>query len=236
MIAITCLFVDVGGVLLTNGWDHHARRRAAKHFKLDWTEMQNRHSLMFETHEEGKLTFDEYLARLIFYQKRPFTRAQFRRFMFAQSKPYRDMIELVTQLKVRYGLRIVVVSNESREVNAHRIRQFKLDSFVDCFISSCFVHIRKPDADIFRLALDIARRRPARCCTSKTLRCSSKSRKVWEFEAFFTPITSPLARSWLRSDLRTGDMHETAEFTQPDEHSHHQWRFVEYQVRAVSGR
>ena len=156
MIAITCLFVDVGGVLLTNGWDHHARRRAAKHFKLDWTEMQNRHSLMFETHEEGKLTFDEYLARLIFYQKRPFTRAQFRRFMFAQSKPYRDMIELVTQLKVRYGLRIVVVSNESREVNAHRIRQFKLDSFVDCFISSCFVHIRKPDADIFRLALDIA--------------------------------------------------------------------------------
>jgi len=161
MIAITCLFVDVGGVLLTNGWDHHARRRAAKHFKLDWTEMQNRHSLMFETHEEGKLTFDEYLARLIFYQKRPFTRAQFRRFMFAQSKPYRDMIELVTQLKVRYGLRIVVVSNESREVNAHRIRQFKLDSFVDCFISSCFVHIRKPDADIFRLALDIAQA-PAR--------------------------------------------------------------------------
>jgi len=161
MIAITCLFVDVGGVLLTNGWDHHARRRAAKHFKLDWTEMQNRHSLMFETHEEGKLTFDEYLARLIFYQKRPFTRAQFRRFMFAQSKPYRDMIELVTQLKVRYGLRIVVVSNESREVNAHRIRQFKLDSFVDCFISSCFVHIRKPDADIFRLALDIAQT-PAR--------------------------------------------------------------------------
>jgi putative hydrolase of the HAD superfamily len=81
--------------------------------------------------------------------------------MFAQSKPYRDMIELVTQLKVRYGLRIVVVSNESREVNAHRIRQFKLDSFVDCFISSCFVHIRKPDADIFRLALDIAQA-PAR--------------------------------------------------------------------------
>jgi putative hydrolase of the HAD superfamily len=161
MIAITCLFVDVGGVLLTNGWDHHARRRAAKHFKLDWAEMQERHSLMFETHEEGKLSFDEYLDRLIFYQKRTFTRVQFRSFMFAQSKPYREMIELVTQLKVRYGLKIVVVSNESREVNAHRIRQFKLDSFVDCFISSCFVHLRKPDADIFRLALDIAQA-PAR--------------------------------------------------------------------------
>jgi putative hydrolase of the HAD superfamily len=158
---ITTLFLDVGGVLLTNGWDHHARRRAAKHFKLPWAEIEDRHSLMFETQEEGKLTFDEYLGRLVFYRKRPFTRAQFRSFMFAQSKPYSEMIRLVTRLKLRYRLRIAVVSNESREVNAYRIRKFKLDGFVDCFISSCFVHIRKPDPDIFRLALDIAQA-PAR--------------------------------------------------------------------------
>jgi putative hydrolase of the HAD superfamily len=66
------------------------------------------------------------------------------------------MIELVSQLKERYRLKIAVVSNESREVNAYRIRKFKLDGFVDSFISSCFVHIRKPDADIFGLALDIS--------------------------------------------------------------------------------
>ena len=154
--AITCLFLDVGGVLLTNGWDHLARRRAAKYFKLQWAEMEDRNRLTFETHEEGKLTFEEYLGRVIFYQKRPFTRAQFRSFMFAQSKPYPKMIDLVVQLKTRYGLKIAVVSNESREVNAYRIRKFKLAGFVDSFISSCFVHIRKPDADIFRLALDIA--------------------------------------------------------------------------------
>ncbi len=154
--AITCLFLDVGGVLLTNGWDHLARRRAAKYFKLQWAEMEDRHRLTFETHEEGKLTFEEYLGRVIFYQKRSFTRAQFRSFMFAQSKPYPKMIDLVTQLKVRYGLKIAIVSNESREVNAYRIRKFKLAGFVDSFISSCFVHVRKPDADIFRLALDIA--------------------------------------------------------------------------------
>jgi len=153
---ITTLFLDVGGVLLTNGWDHLARRRAAKHFKLDWADMEDRHRLMFETHEQGKLTFDEYLSRLIFYRKRPFTRAQFRHFMFAQSKPYPEMLELAARLKIRYRLKIAVVSNESREINAHRIRKFKLDRFVDCFISSCFVHIRKPDADIFRLALDIS--------------------------------------------------------------------------------
>jgi putative hydrolase of the HAD superfamily len=158
---ISTLFLDVGGVLLTNGWDHHARRRVAKNFKLDWAEMEERHNLNFATFEEGKLTLEEYLGRVVFYQKRPFTRAQFRRLMFAQSKPYSAMIELVAQLKVQYGLKITLVNNESREVNAYRIRKFKLDRFVDSFVSSCFVHIRKPDADIFRLALDITQA-PAR--------------------------------------------------------------------------
>ena len=152
---ITTLFLDVGDVLLNDGWDHHARRRVAKNFKLPWAEMETRHRLTFETHEEGKLAFDEYLNRVVFYKKRSFTRAQFRRFMLAQSKACPKMIELVSQLKERYGLKIAVVSNESREVNAYRIRKFKLDEFVDFFISSCFVHIRKPDSDIFRLALDI---------------------------------------------------------------------------------
>jgi len=118
--------------------------------------MEDRHGLVFETHEEGKITFEEYLGRVVFYKKRPFTRSQFRRFMFAQSKPYSEMLELAAQLKVRHGLKIAVVSNEARELNAYRIQKFKLDGFVDAFISSCFVHVRKPDADIFRLALDIA--------------------------------------------------------------------------------
>jgi len=93
---------------------------------------------------------------VVFYEERPFTQAQFRRFMFAQSEPHPEMIDLVTQLKARHGLKIAVVSNEGRELNAYRINEFGLDKFVDFYISSCFVHVRKPDADIFRLALDIA--------------------------------------------------------------------------------
>jgi putative hydrolase of the HAD superfamily len=155
-IPVTCLFVDIGGVLLTNGWDHQARKRAAKHFKLNWAKMQERHELNFEIQESDKISFREYLDRVVFYEKRPFTRAEFRQFMFAQSKPFTEMIELVRNLKAIYKLKVFVVSNEAREVNAYRIRQFKLDRFVDAFISSCFVHLRKPDADIFRLALDIA--------------------------------------------------------------------------------
>ena len=154
--AITCLFLDIGGVLLTDGWDHHARNRAALNFRLDLAEMEDRHHLTFDTYEEGKLTLEEYLGRVVFYQKRPFTRAQFRHFMFAQSKPYPKMIELVTQLKVRHGLKTVVVNNEARELNVHRIRLFRLERFVDSFISSCFIHVRKPNADIFRFALDVA--------------------------------------------------------------------------------
>lgn len=160
-ILIRALFVDVGGVLLTNGWDHHARRRAAKHFKLNGTEMEQRHGLNFEIHEQDKLAFNEYLDRVIFYKKRPFTRAEFRRFMFAQSKPVAGMIDLIRNLKARYGLKIIVVSNESRELNAYRISTFKLAGFVDAFISSCYVRLRKPDADIFKLALDVAQT-PAR--------------------------------------------------------------------------
>ncbi|HZM04947.1 MAG TPA: HAD family hydrolase [Candidatus Saccharimonadales bacterium] len=160
-VPITALFLDIGGVLLTNGWDHHARRRAVKNFKLDWTEIEERHALNFETHEEGRMTFEEYLDRVVFYQKRPFTRPQFRSFMCAQSKPYLEMIHLVAQLKVRHELKITVVSNESRELNAYRIRKYKLDAFVDCFISSCFVGLRKPDVEMFRLAVDIAQT-PAR--------------------------------------------------------------------------
>jgi putative hydrolase of the HAD superfamily len=92
--AITCVFVDIGGVLLTNKWNHHARRRAAKRFNLVWAEMEDRHQLNFATYEEGKLTLEEYLNRVVFFQKRPFNHAEFRRFMFAQSKPYPQMINL----------------------------------------------------------------------------------------------------------------------------------------------
>jgi putative hydrolase of the HAD superfamily len=152
---ITCVFLDIGGVLLTDGWDHLARRRAAKNFKLEWAEMEERHCLTFEIFEEGKITL------VVFHQKRTFTRNQFRRYMFAQSKAFPEMIELVSQLKLNLGLKIAIVSNEARELNAYRIERFKLDRLADCFISSCFVHIRKPDADIFRLALDIAQVRPA---------------------------------------------------------------------------
>lgn len=157
---ITTLFLDIGGVLLTNGWDRAARKLAIQTYGLDAVETEERHHLTFDTYEEGKLTLDEYLSRVVFYEDRSFTRQQFREFMFAQSAPYPEMLNMVTQLKAKYKLKIAIVNNEGRELNEHRIQHFNISSFVDFYISSCFVHFRKPDADIYKIALDIAQVKP----------------------------------------------------------------------------
>jgi putative hydrolase of the HAD superfamily len=158
---ITTLFLDIGGVLLTNGWDHTMRRKAAETFGLDYEEMNERHHLTFDTYEEGKLSLYEYLKQVIFYQERPFSLEEFRAFMFEQSQPYQEMIDLVCKLKARYNLKLAAVSNEGRELTIYRIQKFELGAFMDFFVSSCFVHYRKPDADIYRIALDIAQVPPA---------------------------------------------------------------------------
>lgn len=157
---ITTLFLDIGGVLLSNGWDRAARKEAAKVFDLDIIELEERHHLTFDTYEEGKLTLDEYLTRIVFYEHRDFTRNDFKEFMYSRTTPYPEMIDLICKLKEHYKLKIAIVNNEGRELNEYRIRTFGIDKFVDFFISSCFVHFRKPDADIWRIALDIALVRP----------------------------------------------------------------------------
>ncbi len=157
---ITTLFLDIGGVLLTNGWDRKARVRAADKFGLDYEEMDERHHLTFDTYEEGKLSLDEYLNRVVFYEQRSFSREEFKQFMYAQTQPFPEMIELMKGLKKQYNLRIAVVSNEGRELTTHRVQKYQLNAFVDFFVSSCFVHYRKPDADIYRMALDIAQASP----------------------------------------------------------------------------
>lgn len=153
---VKALFLDVGGVMLTNGWDGRARQAAAKQFGLNIDELNDRHHLTFDTYESGKLSLDEYLHRSVFYQERSFTAADFRKFMFDQSVAFPEMIGLVKTLKAKYDLRIAVVNNEGRELNEYRIATFGLNAFVDFFVSSCFVHFRKPDADIWKVALDIA--------------------------------------------------------------------------------
>ena len=154
MNTISCLFLDIGGVLLSDGWDLDFRQRAVEHFHLDANEMEERHNLMFITYEEGRITLNEYLDRVVFYKKRDFTHKEFNNFMCSLSTPDLEMIAFIKKIKWQYGLKIIAVSNEVRELNTYRINTFKLKEIFDFFVSSCYVHLRKPDAAIFHLALD----------------------------------------------------------------------------------
>jgi putative hydrolase of the HAD superfamily len=150
------LLLDIGGVLLTNGWDRKARQDAAKSFGLDYTDMEERHHLTYDTYEAGKINLDTYLDRVVFFEKRGFTKEQFRMFMISQSHPHQPTIDYFKELKSRYKLKVGAVSNEGKELSEYRIRKFELNTWVDFFVVSAFVHVRKPDEDIFRLALGIA--------------------------------------------------------------------------------
>ncbi|WP_301922740.1 HAD-IA family hydrolase [Ferruginibacter sp.] len=151
---ITTLFLDIGGVLLSDGWGHQFRQQAADKFNLDYAEMNQRHRLLFVVYEEGRITLDEYLDRVVFYQERGFTPSQFKDFMFSLTTADTNMITLIKQLKATYQLKIIVVSNEAKELNEYRIQKFQLNLLIDFFISSCYVHVRKPDEAIFKIALN----------------------------------------------------------------------------------
>ncbi len=158
--SITTLFLDIGGVLLTNGWDTALRKKTAENFHVNYEELDHRHRVTYDTYEQGKMPLDTYLQQIIFFETRDFSAADVTRFILEQAKPYQDTIDLVRRLKAVYGLRIAVVSNEGREIAQDRIARFHLKEFVDFFIVSAFVHFRKPDLDIYRLALDVAQVRP----------------------------------------------------------------------------
>jgi putative hydrolase of the HAD superfamily len=157
---VSTLFLDIGGVLLTNGWDRKARLLAADTFGLDYEEMNERHHLTFDTYEVGKLTLDEYLERVVFHEPRQITPNEFREFMLEQSRPLSGMIDLICGLKSLHQLKVAVVSNEGRELTEYRIRTFGLGRFIDFFVVSCYVHFRKPDKDMYRIALDMAQVAP----------------------------------------------------------------------------
>ncbi len=157
---ITTLFLDIGGVLLTNGWGQTARNNTVAYFKLDKDEVNERHHLTFDTYEEGKLTLTDYLKRVIFYEERKFSENDFTKFMFNQSLPYPDTIAFFKEIKRKYNLKVIAVSNEGRELNAYRVKTFKLNELFDAFVSSSYVHLRKPDVDIFLMAGDISQTMP----------------------------------------------------------------------------
>lgn len=158
---IDTLFLDIGGVLMTNGWDHNERKKACQQFELNEEEFAKRHQEYYDQHEKGEMTLDEYLQKTVFWQTRNFTSVQFKQFMFAQSQPYPEMIQLIRAVKEKYSLKVVIISNEGRELAEYRIQLAQLKSLAEAFFISCFVHYQKPDPRIFHLALDVMQSSPS---------------------------------------------------------------------------
>ena len=157
---ISALFLDIGGVLLTNGWDRNMRKKAADHFHLDYDELDERHHMTFDTYEEGKLSMEEYLNLVVFHEKRSFTPDNFKEFLFSQTQPLPEMIKMFKKISKNNSLKIGAISNEGRELTVYRIGHFGLKEFIQFFICSSFVHFRKPDKDIYILALDVGQVTP----------------------------------------------------------------------------
>lgn len=163
MSKITTLFWDIGGVILTNGWDTRARREAAETFHLDWEEFQDRHDLSFPAFDSGNISLNEYLNRTLFYRSRGFSREEFTAFMFAQSKEYPES-RGVLDAAARTGKYFIgAVNNEPLELNEYRIEAFRLRRDFQVFFSSCYLHARKPEEMIFRIALEVTQRPAPEC-------------------------------------------------------------------------
>jgi putative hydrolase of the HAD superfamily len=158
------LFSDIGGVLLSNGWGHESRMAAAEKFHIDYEEMDVLHNFIFNVYEMGKISLDDYLNTVVFNHKRDFSREEFKEFIFSSSVQLPDMLPWFIEWKSKHeNIKVISIKNEARELNQFRINKFHLHDFFDAFVSSCEVGMRKPDPEIFLLALGIAQAKPEEC-------------------------------------------------------------------------
>jgi putative hydrolase of the HAD superfamily len=157
------ILFDVGGVLLTNGWDHRERAAAAEQFKLDLDDLEARHAKVAGAWERGEIDLDRYLDAAVFYEPRSFSRDQFFDFMLAQSQLLADgAMPILAELSATNGCMIGALNNEARETNEFRFGKFDLRRYFKVALSSCYVGLRKPELAIYRRALDILGAPPQR--------------------------------------------------------------------------
>jgi len=163
MCDVTALFWDVGGVILSNGWDRGARAAASKKFGIDWEDFQDRHELASPAFETGRITLDTYLQRTVFYRTRSFTRQEFTEFIFAQSKEFPESRAVLAALAATGKYLLATINNEPLELNERRIQQFNLRRDFEVFFSSCYLGVRKPEERIYKVALEVTQRSPDEC-------------------------------------------------------------------------
>ena len=161
MAEISTILWDVGGVLLTNGWDQIERAAVLEHFGLDFDLIEPRHQFANDSWEKGLMTGEQYLQHTIFFEARPFTPADFLQQMKQRSVLLpQGAMRILQELAASEELELGMLNNEARELSDYRIDRFELGRYFDVFLSSCYLGLRKPDPKIFTLALDVLQRDP----------------------------------------------------------------------------
>ena len=163
MFPFDVILFDIGGVLLTNGWDHQERAAIVAQFYLDAQALEAHHAKAFEPWERGELTLDEYLDAVIFYEPRSFTREEFFAAICAQSKKLPDgALCILEELAASDKYVVGSLNNEARETHEFRMTNFGLRKFLKFTLTSCYLGIRKPDPKIYQRALGILGATPER--------------------------------------------------------------------------
>lgn len=158
----TVVFFDIGGVLLTNGWDHVSRGRAAARFALD-DGFEARHVALANALDTSKMSLDAYLDRVVFDRPRAFSRDELVAFIQAESQPHPEALAVLDEVVATGRYRVFALNNESRELNNYRIETFQLARRFDAFLSSCYLGMAKPDPAIYTRALELLQQ-PAEAC------------------------------------------------------------------------
>jgi putative hydrolase of the HAD superfamily len=156
MFPFDVILFDVGGVLLTNGWDHSERARVLEHFGLDVSEFEARHLAPYNAWERGAISVKAYLDVAVFSQPRAFSTDDFFSCILTQSKLLPNgALGILAELAASHNYLVGALNNEARETNEYRFQKFGLRAHFAVALSSCYLGLRKPEPAIYKRALDI---------------------------------------------------------------------------------
>jgi putative hydrolase of the HAD superfamily len=156
MFPFDVILFDVGGVLLTNGWDHRERAAVLAQFQLDPATFEERHARVNDAWERDEISVEEYLDATVFYEPRSFSSEDFLSAICEQSAELPNGgLGILAELAASGNCIVGALNNEARVTNEYRFRTFGLRQYFEVSFSSCYVGLRKPHPAIYLRALDI---------------------------------------------------------------------------------
>ena len=192
MTKITHLFFDIGGVILTNGWDHISRERSANYFGYDYAESDEKHYKISEKFERGEISRDDYLDKVIFYKKRNFSKKDIIEFMESQSVAHQSSLDVLEKLCSQGEYHVSTLNNESLELNLFRMKKFGLSKYFTNFFSSSFLGVKKPDEEMFQKVLWITQKIGEQCLFVDDREENVEGAKKCGFQTIYLPKISEL--------------------------------------------